>query len=221
LSCKEEEDKISLPQHPFARTVPADQITQTSATLNGTVNANGSLTYVKFELIHTFEIYIWPARDFVREDFYIDAVPAIVTGTTEKRVSATLNSLSPNGRYYFRIEAWNDAGTSIGEYQDIYLALPPKAKTLNASSVSGTTATLNGWINSYHTIPSIRGFEYGTTTDYGSFVDATNSLPVYDSQDVYSNVSNLNRGTTYHFRMKVVTSAGSAVGEDLTFTTTP
>ena len=66
---------------PSAITNPATNVTATSATLNGTVNANGSPTSVQFQLTTTSGNYSNPT--------VVAATPASVSGTSDTAVSGT------------------------------------------------------------------------------------------------------------------------------------
>src|SRR5438309_1017979 len=89
---------------PTVLTEAATSVTQTSATLNATVNPNGGeVSDCKFEYGPT-ETYgtIVPCK----------AMPG--SGTSPVAVSASISSLTPNTTYHFRISAMNAGGTSKG-----------------------------------------------------------------------------------------------------------
>src|SRR5438876_6605967 len=80
---------------PTVVTEPASSVTQTSATLNGKVNPNGSeVTECKFEYGPT-EAYGQSAP----------CAQAAGSGTSPVAVSAALESLAENSTYHFRISA--------------------------------------------------------------------------------------------------------------------
>jgi hypothetical protein len=85
--------------------------------------------------------------------------------------------------------------------------------------VSITSATLNGNITSIGAQnPTTRGFQYGTTTNYGSTV--TDPITGSFSTGSFSrNISSLGCKTTYHFRSYATNSSGTGYGSDKTFTT--
>jgi hypothetical protein len=88
--------------------------------------------------------------------------------------------------------------------------------TNSATFITSTSATLNGAVtNIGSTNPTIEGFEYGTTTTYGSNVNTTGSFNV----GAYTGNVSLQCGTTYHFRAYATDSVGTQYGTDQSFTT--
>jgi hypothetical protein len=88
---------------PTAVTLPATNILDVSATLNGMVNANTLTANVTFAYgTSTFYGQTAPAN------------PPSVTGNTDTPVSADVTGLSPNTLYHFRVNANNAAGGSSG-----------------------------------------------------------------------------------------------------------
>jgi alpha-tubulin suppressor-like RCC1 family protein len=92
---------------------------------------------------------------------------------------------------------------------------PPAVTTLTATSLTGSTAMLNGLVSTYASTVNV-SFDYGITTAYGSSSTAT---PASVSGNVPTAVSAALTGllplTTYHFRV----NDGAYVGSDLIFTT--
>ncbi|MFH1121738.1 MAG: BACON domain-containing carbohydrate-binding protein [Bacteroidota bacterium] len=92
----------------------------------------------------------------------------------------------------------------------------PLATTLAATSVTGTSATLNGTVNpnglatSYH-------FEYGTSTSYGYNTSTISAGSGTSNISVNAGISGLTTGTPYHFRLVAVNSDGTTNGNDLIF----
>jgi len=97
-------DTLPLPatEAPEAVTTTATNITTTSATLNGTVDPNQSLTVYYFE--------------YGKSTAYSSStLPApLVTGDSPVAVPGPISGLTPNTLYHFRIVATNNAGTSRG-----------------------------------------------------------------------------------------------------------
>ena len=95
----------------------------------------------------------------------------------------------------------------------------PSAITNYATNISSTTATLYGTVNGAGFL-TIVGFEYGTSTSYGSTVEASQS-PVTGCSDttVSANIIGLTENTTYYVRAYASNSVGTAYGNEITFTT--
>ncbi|MEI6061779.1 MAG: hypothetical protein WCR72_13825, partial [Bacteroidota bacterium] len=93
----------------------------------------------------------------------------------------------------------------------------PLIVTLDATAITGTSATLNGTVNpngnatTYH-------FEWGTTISYGTNTTAVAAGSGTSALPVNAPISGLTGGTTYHFRLVGVNSEGTTNGNDLTFT---
>jgi uncharacterized protein (TIGR02145 family) len=193
---------------PAVTSSAATLVTNTSATLNGSVNANGSSTTVTFEYGTTF-VY----------GSTINTTPGTVTGITPTTVSGALTGLIPGQLYHFRVKAVSAGGTVYSDDLTFNTTQPPTATTQDATNFTQTTVTLNGQVNA-NGLASVITFEYGLTTGYGSSVsglpdNATGSVNTPTKADI----TGLTQNTTYHFRIKAVSSAGATYGADLTFST--
>lgn len=93
----------SLGQVPTAVTIAASGITTTTATLNGTVNANYLSTVVTFEYGTSID-YGSTAT----------ATQSPVTGSISNAVSSPINGLTAAVVYHFRIKTVNELGTTYG-----------------------------------------------------------------------------------------------------------
>ncbi len=97
-------------------------------------------------------------------------------------------------------------------------AVPPVATTQPASAITASTATLNGAVTPGSAAVDY-WFEFGTTTNYGSFT-ATNSLAAgTNAIAVNAALSGLPAATPHHFRLVASSSAGTSAGADQSFTT--
>jgi|GEM_PF-440104 len=94
------------------------------------------------------------------------------------------------------------------------------ATTKAATGVKATEATLNATVNPSGEATTYQ-FEYGETTSYGSKAPASAKSAGSGSTDVEVSeaLEGLKPATTYHFRIRATSSAGTDVGKDLTFTT--
>ncbi|MGE4214171.1 MAG: InlB B-repeat-containing protein [Anaerotignaceae bacterium] len=102
---------------PFATTSSATGITDTEATVNGSVNANNAATNVTFEY-GTSTSY----------GTSVTAVPSPVTGTSLTAVSYSLTGLTPNTTYHYRVVGINSAGTDYGNDQTFTTTVAPPTK---------------------------------------------------------------------------------------------
>ncbi len=96
----------------------------------------------------------------------------------------------------------------------------PIVTTNPATSVTPTSATLNGTVNpnGYATTAQ---FEYGLTTAYGSTASITLSPDNgTTTQNVSAPVTGFQLGQTYHFRLTAANSQGADAGSDSKFLTT-
>jgi hypothetical protein len=192
---------------PTVVTTAATNILVNTATLNGTVNANGSSTTVSFDYGLT-----------VAYGSTVAGVPSPVTGNSAVAVSANIAALTPGTLYHFRVKGVNVGGTTNGgDLTFTTSAQPPTVVTLAATGVGGTSATLNGTINP-NSAPTTSGFDYGLTIPYSSSVAGVPlNLSGNTVQAVNAALSGLTNNSVYHFRVKGTNAGGTTYGNDLTF----
>jgi phosphodiesterase/alkaline phosphatase D-like protein len=191
---------------PTAATGPVTSVGPTSATVSGSVNPNGAATswYVEFGT----------TAGYGSKTAAVNAG----SGTATTTISETLTGLTPGTSYHYRVVATNSAGTGRGADGLLTTSAAPQASTGGASSVTVTSATLNGTVN-----PSGRAttsfFEYGTSTSYGSKTPVKDVGSGTTSVAVSGNVTGLTPARSYHFRLVATSDAGTSHGSDQTFTT--
>jgi hypothetical protein len=95
---------------------------------------------------------------------------------------------------------------------------PPQVSTGGAAHVSDTTVALKGTVNPHGTEAGWY-FQYGPTVAYGAQTPTVPAGSGATGVRVSQAVSGLQLGTTYHYRIVAVSSAGAAEGQDRTFTT--
>jgi DNA-binding beta-propeller fold protein YncE len=99
------------------------------------------------------------------------------------------------------------------------LVTVPDATTGSATNVRSTSASLAGLVNSHNTSGSEYVFQYGTSTAYGSETEAT-PVGEGEAEPAVANLTELEPGTTYHYRLVATNGTGLRnTGEDETFTT--
>lgn len=194
---------------PTAVTSAATSITCSSATLNGTMNANGNSTTVTFEYGLTASY-----------GSTVTGVPGTVTGTSSTSVTANITGLTNNTLYHYRIKGVNLGGTTYGDDITFTTQALPTVTTTAATSVTTTAATMNGTINANGMSTTV-SFEYGLNTSYGSSVAGTPS-PVTGTSPtaVSASLTGLTPGLTYHCRVNGTNSCATVNGNDMTFVTT-
>ena len=189
-------------------TSAAAPVAANTATLNGTVNANGYSTVVTFQY-GTTTAYGSTAT----------ALQSPVTGSAPTAVTAAITGLLANTLYHFRVVGVNTGGTSNGtDLTFTTVALVPIVNT-TTSSITATGATLNGTVNA-NNIPTTASFDYGTTIAYGSNAPyASNPVTGTTLKSVSAALTGLLPATLYHWRATGTSTAGTTTGADATFTT--
>ncbi|HEY1687483.1 MAG TPA: NHL repeat-containing protein [Solirubrobacteraceae bacterium] len=90
--------------------------------------------------------------------------------------------------------------------------------SVGPAGVHGTTATLSGTVEPVGG-PDVTActFEYGLTESYSYTIPCSPAPPYTESTDVSANVTGLEEGKTYHFRISATNANGTNHGEDHTF----
>jgi hypothetical protein len=100
----------------------------------------------------------------------------------------------------------------------LWLFAAPGTTTGAASSVAQTTATLAGAVDPRGASTSYY-FEYGPTQPYGRRTPSSDAGTGITSVTASVNLSALDSGVTYHYRLVASNASGSSYGQDATFTT--
>jgi len=196
--------------NPAIATAAASVINCGGATLNGTINANGLI-------VNSFFDYGLTAA----YGSSVAGTPATVTGTTVTPITATL-SLPSSTTYYFRLRGVTSTGVTVYGESMMFTTTAigaPVATTLAATGIGPYGATLNAHVNALCAATTVT-FEFGETTSYGSTVNGTpNIVNGGLVTPVSVALTGLVINTTYHYRVKAVSTNGTTYGNDLTFTT--
>ncbi|MBW8878513.1 MAG: S-layer homology domain-containing protein [Acidobacteria bacterium] len=195
---------------PSVTTTPASGISQSAATLNGTVNPNGASTNAYFE---------WGTTTGYGNTTFSQNVGS---GTTAVAYSVNLGSLSCNTTYHFRGAATNSGGPGFGGDRSFTTSpcpvTAPSVTTDPATGIGQTGATLNASVNPNGS-STTAAFEwgltssYGNNSDYGPIGSGTGVVPIGTA------LVNLSCNTIYHFRVRAANTGGTSFGGDRAFTT--
>lgn len=132
---------------------------------------------------------------------------------------SNLTGLTQNTLYYLRSYATNSVGTGYGPEISFSTLQLPTVTTTAATAVSSFGARMYGVVNAHNSSTNVE-IQYGLSTAY-DLVLVPSQSPVQFNADVqvYVPVSGLNANTTYHYRIRATSDAGTVVGNDMTFTT--
>lgn len=186
---------------------------QTSATLHGAVNPNGSSTTYFFQ---------WGLTNGYGDN---GKPHSAGSGTKTTSVTETAGGLTPGTTYHYRLVATNQFGTTVGADRKFKTAghPPPGATTGPATALGTHGATLTGTINPSGAATTYY-FQWGGTSAYGQRTTpqtlAAGNTPENVSDSSLQGL--LSPGTIYHYRL-VATHAGviSSFGADGSFMTYP
>lgn len=206
-----------ITQTPSAPSVSTDATvapTDTTAVVTGTVVPNGAITNYWYEYGPTTSLGSKTSENVVGSGFASIPTPGYITGLTK------------NTTYYFRLVAKNQYGQVSGELNQVKTSqntpaptvVSPTAKTLTASGITNTSATLSGQVNPNGVIARY-WFEYGRTDNFGN----TTAITSVGSGNVVvpatAVVTNLQRNTKYFYRINSQNQYGTVNGDIQTFRT--
>ncbi len=196
------------PVPPVATTGAATDVTQTGATLAGTVDPKGAATTYHLE--------------YGTSDSYGLATPekSAGSGTGAANVSAVVTGLTNATTYHYRIVATNPAGVARGADRTFATTSPPRAPAVSTGGTRGTqptSTTLTGSLDP-RGAPTTFHFEYGTSTRYGASTP-DQSAAGSGRRTVTAALTGLSANTKYHYRLVATNATGTARGGDHSITT--
>ena len=198
------------PGPPGATTGAAANVTQTTATVTGTVDPNGADTTYHFEY-GTSTAYGLTTAD------------QTVSGSAVA-VQTALGGLTADTTYHYRLVATNAAGTTRGADRTFQTQPPPANPRPPGVSTGGTRdvgpdrATLMGSVDP-NTAATTYRFEYGTSTTYGAATSSRSAGAGDSSLRVSAGIGALRANTRYHYRLVATNAAGTTRGRDRSFVT--
>ena len=190
---------------PGVVTGAASALAATSATLNGSVDANGRATTWYFEY-------------GTSTSYGSKTSSKSASGTNAAPVSASVTGLQAGHTYHFRLVATSDGGTTNGADATFTTSGAPSVSTGVASSIAPTTAKLNGTVTP-NGLSTSWYFEYGTSTSYGTRTATKSAGSGGTAQNESASLTKLKVATVYHYRIVASNSAGATAGVDRTFST--
>ncbi len=193
---------------PTVVTETPSNVSETAMTLKGTVNPEGEpVTECYFE--YGTEPGKYTSRVACEQE------PKTLVGTAALPVSATLTGLPSSSVRSVRLVAANANGTlpAVG----VTISRPTTTgETL--SNVSVIAATLSAQVDPGGLATTYR-IEYGTSTSYGASTPEENIGSASQNVGVRVNLTGLQPGTQYHWRVVATNALGTIDGPDVTFAT--
>ncbi len=198
---------------PDVLTTQATSMGTTTATLNGSVNPDGtSVVDCKFE---------YGSEDGVYDHSVPCSQSLPLSGESPVAVSAEVTGLTIATAYHYRVVASNANGTSTAiplEFETSSIA--PGVEGESVEKIGTTVATLAARINQNKAATTYH-FEFGPTGSYGT------SVPVPDraigsgpnETTVSQVITGLTAGASYHYRVVATNADGSTNGPDRAFAT--
>jgi phospholipase C len=129
-----------------------------------------------------------------------------------------ITGLTAGTKYYYRVVATNAVGTTYGDILSFNSNTGPKVKLTSPKSLTKTSVTLTGWVNPLKS-PTTAHFEWGL----GSATD--HSTPDTDmggnkgKVTITADLTGLQPGTTYSYRLVARNVVGQTTSTTATFTT--
>lgn len=205
------EATIPSGQPPSVTTELEDQVTQSTARLNMTVDPNGLPTDVWFD----FE-----AGDSTPNDDTEHI--GVGSGTEPQLVSISVTNLDCDTQYYFEANASNSAGADDGStlwfFTDPCSGEPPTADTDPAEAITTNSARVTADILP-NGLPTNAWFEWGETTALGNSTPQQGVGSGSSWVDVEHTITDLTCGTLYYFEAHAVNAEGEDDGATHSFTT--
>jgi uncharacterized protein (TIGR02145 family) len=193
---------------PTLSTATISSITLTSAVSGGSIISNGGGAITKSGIC-----WATSRNPDITNSFTTD-------GTMSGTYASNLSGLHPGVTYYVRAYATNSAGTGYGDELS-FLTSPaqlPVLTTTPVTSIKSTTATSGGTITSDGgDVIVASGICWATTSN--PTISGSNTTDGTTTGSFTSNLTGLTASTTYHVRAYATNSAGTAYGNDVSFST--
>ncbi len=206
VACTKEEDDVRL--DPQLATISASEITSHSATITGFVVSAGA-GFTERGVCYD-----------VTEDPTTESSKVIFVDTSDNAsFTVTVDSLDYATKYYARAYATGSEGTFYGDTVS-FTTLPvvPTVSTTEITDIKGTSATGGGNVTVTGGAPiTAKGVCYSTSEE-----PTINDMKTDDGPgegEFVSSITGLEGTTTYYVRAYATNAAGTAYGEQVSFTT--
>jgi hypothetical protein len=182
-----------------------------TALINGSVNPNGLGATAWFEY----------GTDSSLGAFTKTADQGIAAGTAPLSINATLFSLSPGTKYYYRVAATNTVGTLKGTIENFTTTSPPPTVHTSTADPAVGSAVVNGKVNP-NGLETTAWFEYGTDSTLGAFTKTSDQgiAAGTATQSITATLPALAATTIYFYRVAAQSVGGVSKGVINSFTTT-
>jgi hypothetical protein len=154
-------------------------------------------------------------------------VPGLVDGGAATTASVKLTGLTALKAYFFRVIGVNESGRTVGAAGSFTTLAPPAtlpiARIGQATNVTAYSVTLNGVAQAGNAMTNIT-FMYGTDPDFKVNTKSVAAGPFElnggtNFYDVSSNISFIDGGKKYYFKLVAVNSTGTVHSPVATFDT--
>jgi hypothetical protein len=198
---------LAFPVAIEANSEPATEVKATTATLQATVNPEGSnVEECTFEYGTTTEY-----------GRFAPCEGGVGSGNSAVPTEAKITGLTGGTPYHYRVFAKNAHGQVRSEDRTFTTEAAPTIDEATATGVTASSATLTAKINP-HGVGAGYRFEYGTSTAYGTATPKISIGGGSSAVPVSQAIGGLGPDTTYHFRVVVEDAEGdTTTGEDHTF----
>jgi len=214
-----QESFITLPTAPEVTTDAVDNISATTATGHGTLDALNDASVSQYGVCWS------TSEDPTTSDPHTEL--GTYSGSTPYTFpDSNMTSLLPNTTYYVRAYATNSVGTTYG-IQVSFTTLPqaPEVTTDAVDNIGVTTATGHGTLDALNDASVSQHGVCWSTSEDPTTSDPHTELGAYSGSTPYtfpdSNMTSLLPYTTYYVRAYATNTAGTSYGTQESFTTLP
>lgn len=201
----------TLGQVPSVTTLDATAISLSTATLNGSVNPNYLPTTISFEwgIDNSYGNRLTPTQNSL-------------DGSTPVNVSVVLSGLTEGTKYYYRITATNELGTTNSLGFSFTTFAKPIITTKDISEIT-TTSALNGGniLSDFGSPVSERGMCWSNSNN--PTTSDNKVLSSLEGTNFTTTITNLIPNSTYYLRAYAINSVGIGYGNEIilkTYTST-